>query len=279
MKFAFLLVLATSEVPAHAQEPAELPFEVAVEEPNGGAPVRAGMGVTPKPAQPGDVIDVAVRIRIAEGWHIYDLNGPSPYSDTELTLDLPAGLEPIGTWQRPASHVYPADRGLRVWTKEALFRHRVRVDRVPAAGSEIACTLSYQTCNADFCYPPSEEELSVSYSGSIDESAAWASHRGTRVLYAGKQGGQREAVFGDFLKEWFDESATLPLQELSMETARDYDVVIVDWMSQYGNDGYPAQGGSLHAVPVNLGADFTKPFIAMTYVGTRVRREYKLDWL
>jgi hypothetical protein len=198
---------------------------------------------------------------------------------TELTLELPEGLEPIGTWQRPASHAYPKELGLRVWTGDVLFRHRVRVDRLPAVGSEIACTLSYQTCNADYCLPPSEEALTVAYGGSTDESGAWAPHRGTRVLYAGKAGEHREAVFSAFLKEWFDESATLPLAELSMETARDYDVVIVDWMSQYGNDGYPEREGGLHGVPVKLGAKFTKPFIAMTYVGTQLRRDHKLDWL
>ena len=108
---------------------------------------------------------------------------------------------------------------------------------------------------------------------------AWAPHRKLKVLYAGKAGGSREKAFGAFLKQHFDTSATIPLGELSMESAKAYDVVIVDWVSQYGNDGYEKRGNSLFGAPIQLGPEFTKPFIAMTYVGTQVRRGYKLDWL
>ncbi|MEM7201767.1 MAG: hypothetical protein AAF628_15980 [Planctomycetota bacterium] len=111
----------------------------------------------------------------------------------------------------------------------------------------------------------------------IDE-AAWKPHRSLDVLYAGKTDGHREKVFGEFLNIWFDRSATIPLEDLSTETAADYDVVIVDWMSRYGCDGYPERT-RLNSAPANLDANFTKPIIAMTYVGTQVRRDYKLDWL
>lgn len=109
--------------------------------------------------------------------------------------------------------------------------------------------------------------------------AEWTPHRATRVLYAGSAGGHRERVFAEFLAEHFDESATIPLDTLSMATARDFDVVIVDWKSQYGCDGYEKLESRLHGVPITLGPEFTKPFIAMTYVGSRVRGGYKLDWL
>lgn len=108
---------------------------------------------------------------------------------------------------------------------------------------------------------------------------AWAPYRKLKVLYAGKEGGSREKAFATFLERHFLASATLPLGRLSMETAREFDVVIVDWVSQYGNDGYPKRDRSLFMAPIQLGPDFTKPFIAMTYVGTQVRRGYKLDWL
>ena len=107
----------------------------------------------------------------------------------------------------------------------------------------------------------------------------WTPHRSLKILYAGKADGHREKVFGAFLKKWFDKSGTIPLERLSMDTAKDYDVVIVDWMSQYGCDGCPKRKNRLFSAPVKLGPEFTKPFIAMTYVGTQVRRGYKLDWL
>jgi hypothetical protein len=114
---------------------------------------------------------------------------------------------------------------------------------------------------------------------SAQQLEAWAPHRAVKVLYAGSEGGHRERAFGAFLEQWFDTSATLPLEKLSMATAADFDVVIVDWVSQYGNDGYEGRENRLFGAPITLGPDFTKPLVAMTYVGTQVRREYKLDWL
>lgn len=108
---------------------------------------------------------------------------------------------------------------------------------------------------------------------------SWAQHRNLKVLYAGKVGGHREKVFGAFLGKWFDISGTMSLKKLSMKTARDYDLVIVDWVSQYGNDGYPARTRTLFSPRTVLGPEFTKPMISMTYVSTRVRSGYKLDWL
>lgn len=112
-----------------------------------------------------------------------------------------------------------------------------------------------------------------------DDTDAWTPNRGLKVLYAGKEDGHREKAFAAFLKKWFDQSATIPMSELSMKTAKDYDVVIVDWVSQYGNDGYAARENRLFSPPIKLGPEFTKPMISMTYVSTRVRSGYKLDWL
>ena len=107
----------------------------------------------------------------------------------------------------------------------------------------------------------------------------WATHRATRVLYAGWPDGSREKAFQAFLKQWFDHVSVISLEKLTMDTAKDHDVVIADWCSQYGNDGYPKRENSLFTPKAKLGADFTKPVIAMDYVSSRVRAEHKLDWL
>jgi len=109
--------------------------------------------------------------------------------------------------------------------------------------------------------------------------AAWKEHRQLKVLYAGSPGGSREAAFEEFLGQWFDEVDTISIADLKSSTAAEWDVVIADWVSQYGNDGYPKREGSLFSAPCSLPADFTKPVVAMTYVGTNIRRGYKLDWL
>jgi hypothetical protein len=107
---------------------------------------------------------------------------------------------------------------------------------------------------------------------------AWAAHRATRVLYAGWPGGSREKAFEPFLKQWFDHVGVISLEKLTTAAAADWDVVIADWGSQYGNDGYPKRD-SQSGPKVSLGDDFTKPIIAMDYVSTALRGPYKLDWL
>jgi hypothetical protein len=108
---------------------------------------------------------------------------------------------------------------------------------------------------------------------------AWAPHRSTRVLYAGWPGGSREKAFEAFLKQWFDKVSVIDLQKLTMAAAKDYDVVIADWCSQYGMDGYAKRENSLFTPKVKLGDDFTRPVIAMDYVSSTVRANGKLDWL
>jgi hypothetical protein len=115
--------------------------------------------------------------------------------------------------------------------------------------------------------------------GTASPDPAWAPHRSTRVLFAGWPGGSREKVFESFLKQWFDKVGVIDLDKLTVDTAKDYDVVIADWCSQYGMDGYQKREQSLFAPKVKLGADFTRPVIAMDYVSSRVRGGYKLDWL
>lgn len=111
------------------------------------------------------------------------------------------------------------------------------------------------------------------------DAEAWAPHRALKVLYAGKAGGHREKVFGEFLRQWFDRAATIPYGELSEATAAGFDVVILDWMSQYENDGYPPRERGLFSPPGSFGPEFDTPMIAMSYVAATARREYKLDWL
>ena len=111
----------------------------------------------------------------------------------------------------------------------------------------------------------------------LPQDPAWEPHRELAILYAGSPGGSRETVWVEFLKEWFDDVGVLPLPELSKATAADYDVVIADWRSHYGNDGYSKDRGDV-SYPV-LADDFDRPVIALDYVSSRIRPSGKLDWL
>lgn len=146
--------------------------------------------------------------------------------------------------------------------------------RIPIYAAALTAALSPLHAQGDLDLTPSEEAQRLARK--LDP---WAPHKTLRVLYAGKEGGHRWRAFPEFLGKHFDTVGTLPLGKLSMQTAADWDVVIVDWVSQYGCEGYPKRGNSLFSAPLKLGPEFTKPFIAMSYVGTQVRRGYKLDWL
>ena len=122
-------------------------------------------------------------------------------------------------------------------------------------------------------------QLSAQDPAPRNDAAAWAPHRSTKVLYAGWAGGTREHAFVDFLKQWFDVVGVLPLEQLNETTARDCDVVIADWCSQYGNDGYPKRDNSLFSPHVALSEHFTKPVIAIDYTSSSLWQRGKLDWL
>jgi hypothetical protein len=111
------------------------------------------------------------------------------------------------------------------------------------------------------------------------DTDTWAQHRAIRVLYAGWPDGSREKAFEPFLKQWFDTVSVIDLKNLSVQAAADYDVVIADWCSQYGNDGYPKREDALFSAPASFGPEFQKPIIAMDYVSSHIRSGYKLDWL
>jgi hypothetical protein len=111
------------------------------------------------------------------------------------------------------------------------------------------------------------------------DASTWAPHRTTTVLYAGWPGGTREAAFRAFLERHFAKVGVIDLAKLSPATAKGFDVVIADWASQYGNDGYPKREGSPLSGPVTLEDSFDVPVIAMDYVSTNLRQRRKLDWL
>lgn len=111
------------------------------------------------------------------------------------------------------------------------------------------------------------------------DAAAWQAHRATKVLYAGWPDGSREVAFRAFLERHFDHVEVMDLGRLTKAAAVPFDVVIADWASQYGKDGYPGRDGSLLSAPVELPDDFDVPVIAMDYVSTNLRGRRKLDWL
>ena len=110
------------------------------------------------------------------------------------------------------------------------------------------------------------------------QAAQWGENRKLKVLYAGMPEGSRETVFVDFLRVWFDEVGVMDLTRLDAEAAAPYDVVVADWASHYGNDGYSEDASSALRSGKALGDGFTKPIVAIASVADHLRPRHKLDW-
>jgi hypothetical protein len=100
--------------------------------------------------------------------------------------------------------------------------------------------------------------------------------KNTKILYAGSPGGSREKAFTEFLKQWFDKVDTLDLRKLNSSSAEPYDVVIADWTSRYGNDGYKKD---MNGPSIQLGPKFKKPIVMIGAVGGEIAKHSLLDWL
>lgn len=101
--------------------------------------------------------------------------------------------------------------------------------------------------------------------------------RSLAILYAGSPGGFRETSYTTFLHEWFDKVDAIDLRQLSVKAAQPYDVVIADWTSRYGHDGYAED---MSGAGVVLPEDFSKPVIMLSAVGGEITRgRSKIGWL
>jgi hypothetical protein len=140
--------------------------DVNVDAPTPDAPVQAGMATSRTPRAVGETFTLAVRIRVAPGWHVYDpsddTGGDGRLLGTTLLLKLPDGLVADGGWEKPPSEPC-VEPGLRVWKGDLLFQRRVRVERMPAADASIDCSLAFQACDETKCLPPQKRLLSVAW--------------------------------------------------------------------------------------------------------------------
>lgn len=98
-------------------------------------------------------------VAIEAGWHAYQsVPEGSPYELMAVDLDLPAGLQQKGKWQKPAGQPYADDPDLIVYEGKVAFRCEL-TGKMPNDLSKIACRLSYQVCDANMCLPPTAIEL------------------------------------------------------------------------------------------------------------------------
>ena len=98
---------------------------------------------------------IVVKIKIHPGYHIYARVAKSdPFIATEVKIDLPEGIEPVGELQRPAGRVYN-QAGTMVYEKEAVFRQEITGE----AEADLVCHVCYQCCDDTICMTPTEKKI------------------------------------------------------------------------------------------------------------------------
>ncbi len=133
-------------------------------------------------ARPGDEVEVAVRIEIADGRHI---NSHEPLHDylepTELTLAAGEALELEEVRYPEGRRVTPAlsDEAMSVYVGETWLLARLRVHDDAEGAAPIRLTLSAQACNEGACGRPERYALELPL----------------RIVEDAPAGGRHEAVF------------------------------------------------------------------------------------
>ena len=154
-------LLTVSRVHTEAATVAKTIEELFVPDPSPSEPVVAVMTVQPKRASAGETVEVLVRIRIASAHFIHakdDAGGP--YFPVAVTTTLPAGLEPIGTWQVPTPEMNHGNSP--VYLNSVLMRRLLKVGSQSEPGTFMVIgELHYQVCTEEICWPPRKLELSA----------------------------------------------------------------------------------------------------------------------
>jgi len=125
------------------------------------SPVVIQAEITPPMAKPGDVVTLAIRMRIARGWHVYATvpAGNSPQA-TELHLDTPTGMTAEESWLNPPAK--PFQSGVSIYVGDVVFQRKLRIGKVKEFKLEVPIRVSFEACSSEKCLPPSSQSFKVS---------------------------------------------------------------------------------------------------------------------
>jgi DsbC/DsbD-like thiol-disulfide interchange protein len=138
--------------------------DISIGSPTADVPVVAAAEVFPRQVPPGGQFTLAIRIRIAFGWHIFAVGEKSDslvYLPTTLDLTLPEGIEPDGEWQLPPpKRASGPNRFGPIYENEVTLRRKIKVaaNQSPASLT-LPCAITFQTCNEQLCVRPAPIRL------------------------------------------------------------------------------------------------------------------------
>jgi len=125
------------------------------------SPVVIQAEITPPVAKPGDVVTLAIRMRIAPGWHVYAVvPAGNSFQATEMHLDTPTGMIADERWLNPPAKPYQS--GVTIYVGDVVFQRKLRIGKVNEPKLEVPITVSFEACNSQQCLPPRSKALRVS---------------------------------------------------------------------------------------------------------------------
>jgi hypothetical protein len=137
-------------------------------------PVALSAVVRPASATVGDTVTVAVRMKIAPGWHTYATAGKGGSAVATRVEDvLPVGAKSAGAWRLPKG--LPHEDGSEHYTGDVVFLRTVTLEATQPGPVEIPVTVSFQTCDQERCLPPESRKLTVRLEVSAKPSPGRAS--------------------------------------------------------------------------------------------------------
>ncbi|HXF05846.1 MAG TPA: protein-disulfide reductase DsbD N-terminal domain-containing protein [Blastocatellia bacterium] len=141
-------------------------LSLAPQRPSPGEVVMVMSAISQDRARPGDRLQLAVILDIAEGYHI---NSHQPTEDflipTGVTIQAPETFQ-VGTavYPRPERRSYPfaPNKQLSVYEKRAVIRFPLTVKPTTPPGEyTLKAKVRYQPCSEKVCYPPKTRELEI----------------------------------------------------------------------------------------------------------------------
>ena len=100
---------------------------------------------------------LTVKLAIHPGYHIYNYVAKSdPFIATEVEVVLPDGYTVVGSMKVPSGEFYNQS-GTTVFHDSVVISQEFS----GAGAGELTCTVNYQCCDSNICFPPGEKRFTV----------------------------------------------------------------------------------------------------------------------
>ena len=128
--------------------------------PSDSKPVVCSAEISPSSGLPGQVAVLAIRLRIAPGWHISAGSSQSPSTNILKIESAPHPSLAYGQWIWPPP--VPVGPGTTGYTGDIVICRRVTLGQVQPDNITFTVSLSFQACNRERCLLPYSESFQLS---------------------------------------------------------------------------------------------------------------------